>query len=41
MINTCRGYNVRVYADAVFNHMTGNGNDMNPNHCNGNDFWGI
>ncbi|KAK2943058.1 putative Pancreatic alpha-amylase [Blattamonas nauphoetae] len=27
MINTCRSYGVRVYADAVVNHMTGNGND--------------
>jgi alpha-amylase len=28
MINTCRKNNVRVYADAVVNHMAGNGNDM-------------
>lgn len=28
MINTCRKYGVRVYADAVVNHMTGNGNDL-------------
>jgi alpha-amylase len=35
MIDTCRSHNVRVYADAVVNHMTGNGNDMNPDHRNG------
>jgi len=29
MIQTCRSYGLRVYADAVVNHMTGNGNDMN------------
>jgi alpha-amylase len=28
MINTCRKFGVRVYADAVINHMSGNGNDM-------------
>ena len=28
MINTCRKLGVRVYADAVVNHMSGNGNDM-------------
>ena len=33
MINTCRNYGVRVYADAVVNHMTGNGNDLS-NHRN-------
>ncbi|EAX85812.1 Alpha amylase, catalytic domain containing protein [Trichomonas vaginalis G3] len=33
MINTCRRYGVRVYADAVVNHMTGNGNDLS-NHRN-------
>jgi alpha-amylase len=33
MINTCRGYGVRVYADSVVNHMTGNGNDLS-NHRN-------
>ena len=32
-INTCRNYGVRVYADAVVNHMTGNGNDLS-NHRN-------
>lgn len=35
MINTCRSHNVRVYADAVINHMDGNGNDMHPTHCSG------
>ena len=34
MINTCRRLGVRVYADAVINHMTGNGNDMYPDHRN-------
>ncbi|CAF4542372.1 unnamed protein product, partial [Rotaria sp. Silwood2] len=29
LINTCRGYGVRVYIDAVLNHFTGAGNDMN------------
>ncbi|RLN61624.1 hypothetical protein BBJ28_00013938 [Nothophytophthora sp. Chile5] len=28
MIQTCRSNGVRVYADAVVNHMTGNGNDV-------------
>lgn len=28
MIKTCRSYGVRVYADAVVNHMTGGGNDV-------------
>jgi len=28
MIKTCRSYGLRVYADAVVNHMTGSGNDM-------------
>lgn len=32
MIATCRKYGVRVYADAVVNHMTGGGNDANSNH---------
>ena len=40
MINTCRKNNVRVYADAVVNHISGNGNDMFPNHCSGGNFWG-
>ena len=34
MINTCRKFGVRVYADAVVNHMAGNGNDMYPDHRN-------
>ena len=36
MINTCRSYGVRVYADAVVNHMSGGGNDSNPKHRNPN-----
>ena len=28
MIKTCRSYGVRVYADAVINHMTYNGMDL-------------
>ena len=32
MINTCRSYNVRVYAETVINHMTGGGNDMYDDH---------
>ena len=28
MIKTCRSYRVRVYADAVINHMTYNGIDL-------------
>lgn len=39
MIDTCRAFGVRVYADAVVNHMSGGGNDI-INHCNGNVFWG-
>jgi alpha-amylase len=34
MINSCRSHGVRVYADAVVNHMTGGGNDANPYHRN-------
>lgn len=34
MIQYCRSKNVRVYADAVVNHMTGNGNDMYWDHRN-------
>ncbi|KAK6506766.1 hypothetical protein TWF481_005226 [Arthrobotrys musiformis] len=33
MIKTCRSVGVRVYADAVVNHMTANGNDIQ-NHRN-------
>jgi len=32
MIQTCRANGVRVYADAVVNHMSGGGNDVNPEH---------
>lgn len=35
-IQTCRSLGVRVYADAVINHMTGGGNDANPHHRNPN-----
>ena len=35
IINRCRAVNVRVYAEIVINHMTGDGYDMNPNHYNG------
>lgn len=38
MIETCRSHGVRVYADAVVNHMTGGGNDK-LNHRNGNSDW--
>ena len=31
-IAACRKVGVRVYADAVVNHMTGGGNDANPRH---------
>jgi alpha-amylase len=34
MIRTCRSHGVRVYADAVVNHMSGGGNDGNPKHRN-------
>lgn len=44
MIDTCRAAGVRVYADAVVNHMTGGGNDVWDSHRNGNgggcDYWG-
>eukprot|EP00042_Codosiga_hollandica_P037252 m.291163 g.291163 ORF g.291163 m.291163 type:complete len:859 (+) comp55093_c0_seq1:63-2639(+) len=36
MIQTCRSQNVRVYADAVMNHMVGSGNDGNPYHRDNN-----
>jgi alpha-amylase len=43
MIITCRKNGVRVYADAVTNHMTGGGNDVG-SHRNGNGggcaYWG-
>jgi hypothetical protein len=34
-INTCRSLGVRMYADAVVNHMSGGGSDSNPDHRNG------
>ena len=43
MIHTCSKHGVRVYADAVINHMTGGGNDINMHrnqaggHC---QYWG-
>lgn len=37
MIDTCRSRGVRLYADAVINHMSGGGNDANPNHRNSNN----
>lgn len=44
-INFCRSLNVRSYADAVVNHMTGCGNDANHKHRNGGngycDTWGM
>lgn len=43
MIQTCRAAGVRVYADAVVNHMTGGGNDVWESHRNGNGgcaLWG-
>ena len=36
LIQTCRKAGVRVYADAVVNHMTGGGNDVWESHRNGN-----
>lgn len=36
MIYACRAVGVRVYADAVINHMAGGGNDANPYHRNPN-----
>ena len=38
MIETCRSHGVRVYADAVINHMSGGGNDL-LNHRNGSSSW--
>jgi len=44
MIKTCRAAGVRVYSDAVTNHMTGGGNDVWESHRNGNGggctYWG-
>jgi len=39
MISTCRKNGVRVYADAVVNHMSGGGNDAWPSHRNGGGNW--
>lgn len=41
MIKTCRSYGVRVYADAVVNHMSGNGNDAQEHRNNqgGCTYW--
>jgi alpha-amylase len=35
MIQHCRSVGVRVYADAVINHMSGGGNDVWAGHRNG------
>lgn len=43
-IHTCRAAGVRMYADAVINHMVGAGNDANAHHRNPNvgcSEWGI
>mmetsp|Transcript_41300 Transcript_41300/g.62892 ORF Transcript_41300/g.62892 Transcript_41300/m.62892 type:complete len:303 (+) Transcript_41300:569-1477(+) len=44
MIKTCREAGVRVYADAVVNHMSGGGNDIWDSHRNGDGggcaYWG-
>ena len=41
MINKCRSFNVRIYAETVINHCTGGGNDMYDDHINENcDHWG-
>ena len=44
MIQTCRAAGVRVFADAVPNHMSGGGNDIWPSHRNGGGnfctYWG-
>ena len=37
MINKCRSYNLRIYADIVINHMTGDGYDMYDDHRAGDD----
>ena len=37
MINTCRSHGVRVYADAVINHMTYNGMDLQNHRFNETD----
>lgn len=43
MIEVCRSNGVRVYADAVVNHMAGNGNDILNHRVGGNNYcnyWG-
>ena len=41
MINKCRSFNVRVYAETVINHLTGGGNDMYDDHVSEScDHWG-
>ena len=35
MINICRSYNLRIYADIVINHMTSSGYDMYDDHRSG------
>jgi alpha-amylase len=43
-IHSCRAAGVRVYADAVINHMSGGGNDANTKHRNPNAgcaTWGL
>lgn len=43
MIQACRGVGVRVYADAVVNHMSGGGNDVLDHRNGGSDYcshWG-
>jgi len=37
MINICRSYNLRIYADIIINHMTSSGYDMYDDHRNGNE----
>lgn len=37
LINTCRKYNLRIYADVVINHMTGSGYDMYDDHRSGDE----
>jgi alpha-amylase len=35
MINICRSYNLRIYADIIVNHMTSDGTDMYEDHRSG------
>lgn len=39
LIQTCRAAGVRVYFDAVINHMSGGGNDVIESHRNGGGGW--